>query len=281
MQDLGAEVRELHRLVVSQFRNDRRVADQPRVGAHDAGHVGPDIDLAGVEQRAEYRRRQVAAVAPERGLHTVAIARDKAGDDHGAREPLRYAGGQPRPGLVPEHVRAEFRVLDDQHVAGVEPVDRVRQRVGLQQAGQQLGRPQFARPRDQVAHCIGFRRKQRSRVQHVGNVLTAGLEAGLKSLTQLAVAQQFVGKPLMVAAQFSQPRRITVALARQADQVQQPVGHSGDGRNDHRLWRVRALTHDRRHPPEALGIGQAGAAELMDCPHCPVHDRGRLRDASA
>ena len=46
-----------------------------RIGAQHAVDVGPDVDLVGVEQRAEDRRREVAAVAAERGLQPLRVAR--------------------------------------------------------------------------------------------------------------------------------------------------------------------------------------------------------------
>jgi hypothetical protein len=55
---------------------------QPRVGGEHAVHVGPDVDLRGLEQRAEDRGREVAAVAAQRGLQPV-------GDDqHAAMKPV-------------------------------------------------------------------------------------------------------------------------------------------------------------------------------------------------
>ena len=68
---LGAEVGELHRLAVGQRVDDLGVGDAARVGRQHAVDVGPDHDLAGVQERAEDRRREVAAVAAERRLHAV------------------------------------------------------------------------------------------------------------------------------------------------------------------------------------------------------------------
>ena len=58
---------------------------QPRVGAEHAVDVGPDVDLFGVEQRAEDRAGEIAAVAAERGLQALRVAGDEAGDDQGRR----------------------------------------------------------------------------------------------------------------------------------------------------------------------------------------------------
>ena len=72
MNHLGAEVRELHRLLVRERVDDRRVGNEARIGAQHAVDVGPDVDLVGVEQVADDRRGEIAAVASERRLEAVA-----------------------------------------------------------------------------------------------------------------------------------------------------------------------------------------------------------------
>ncbi len=74
MDHLGAEVRQLHRLVVRQRVDDLWLRHAARIGRQHAVDVGPDVDLAGIEQRAEDRGGEVAAVAAQRGLHAAAIA---------------------------------------------------------------------------------------------------------------------------------------------------------------------------------------------------------------
>ena len=81
MDHLGAEVRQLHRFLVGERVDDRRVGNQARIGAEHAIDVGPDVDLVGVEQAADDRGGEVAAVAAERRLKAGRIARDEAGDD--------------------------------------------------------------------------------------------------------------------------------------------------------------------------------------------------------
>ena len=54
MDDLGAEVRQLHRLVVGQRVDDLRVGHAARIGRQHAVDVGPDVDLA---RRPAARRR--------------------------------------------------------------------------------------------------------------------------------------------------------------------------------------------------------------------------------
>ncbi len=53
MDDLGAEIRELHRLVVGQLVDHGRLRHQARIAAHDAVHIGPDGDRLGFQQAGQ------------------------------------------------------------------------------------------------------------------------------------------------------------------------------------------------------------------------------------
>ena len=75
MNDLGAEVRQLHGLVVRQRVDDLGIRHAARIGRQHAVDVGPDVDLGGVEQRAEDRTGEVAPVASKRRLHAASVAR--------------------------------------------------------------------------------------------------------------------------------------------------------------------------------------------------------------
>ncbi len=85
MDHLGAEVRQLHRFVIRERVDDLGIGHEARIGAEHAIDVGPDVNLFGVEQRAEDRAGEVAAVTAERRLQAVRIAGDEAGDDQRRR----------------------------------------------------------------------------------------------------------------------------------------------------------------------------------------------------
>ena len=106
MDDLGAEIRELHGLVVRQGIDDRRFGHEPRIGRQHAVDVGPDHDLRRVEQRAEDRRGEVAAVTPEGGLQTLRVGRDETRDDERALELRRDRREQIGARTVPSGRRA-------------------------------------------------------------------------------------------------------------------------------------------------------------------------------
>ena len=81
MDDLGAEIGELHRLVIGQRIDDLCVGDPPGIRRQHAIDIRPDVDRLGIEQCPEDRGGEIAAVAPEGGLHTARIAGDEPGDD--------------------------------------------------------------------------------------------------------------------------------------------------------------------------------------------------------
>ena len=98
VEHLGAEVGQLLGLVVADLGDDAGVGDLARVGGEDAGHVGPDLDLVGVERGAEEGGAVVGAAAAERGRRAVRGAADEAGDDDGLAGV--EMGADDRPGRV-------------------------------------------------------------------------------------------------------------------------------------------------------------------------------------
>jgi hypothetical protein len=151
VDDLRAKVREFHRLVVRERVDHLRLRHEARVGAQHAVHVGPDHDLERIEQRAEDRRRVVAAVATQRRLQALRVGRDEAGHHQRADEFRRHQRGRLRPGLIPAHARPHRAPLHQQRLAGVEPL-HVSRRTAAQQALEQARRPDFAIAGDEVTH---------------------------------------------------------------------------------------------------------------------------------
>src|SRR3954470_5674994 len=107
MAHLGAEVGELHCFLIRERVDDRRVGHAPRVCAQYTVDIGPDVNLVSVQEIAEYRSGEIAAVAAEGGLEPAGVARDEAGDDQGGRRLLwRHTFGI-RPRLRPSNGRPE------------------------------------------------------------------------------------------------------------------------------------------------------------------------------
>ncbi len=186
MDDLGAEVRELHRLVVGERVDHRGIGHAARIGRQHAVDVGPDVDLAGREQRAEDRGGEVAAVAAERGRHAAPVDGDEAGDDQRAVKVRRHLGARcwratpatalPGPERPPLH---------HHHAPRIEPGHRPgAARALLEKRLEQPRRPDLAVAGDQVADAArrGARVVQRARAvqraQRLLDVAAVAVEGG-------------------------------------------------------------------------------------------------------
>ena len=106
VQDLGAEVRELGGLAERQARHELRIGDHARIGGEHAVHVGPDLNLLGVERRAEDGGGVIRPSPPERRRDALARGADEASRHD---DPIRQqADGRGRP-RVRASPRAEGR----------------------------------------------------------------------------------------------------------------------------------------------------------------------------
>ena len=106
----------------------------------------------GLEQRTEDRGGEVAAVAPERGLHAAPIDGDEAGDDQRAVEIWRHLGADVGARLRPLHCRAQRTPLHHHHAPRIEPGDRTgAARALLEKRLEQPRRPDLAVAGDQIA----------------------------------------------------------------------------------------------------------------------------------
>ena len=64
---LGAEVGKLHELGVGEMRLDESGGNLPRIGGHDAGDIGPELDGRDAEGGADQGRGVVGAAAAKCG----------------------------------------------------------------------------------------------------------------------------------------------------------------------------------------------------------------------
>ncbi len=249
---------------------------QARIGAQHAVDVGPDDDLVGVEQRAEDRGREVAAVAAERGLQALRVARDEAGDDErrAARSASCRVGVRAR--LLPAHARAERR-----------PIPRARRR-----ARRSMHLP-GRRPRGVAGSAENRRVDQispnpamRSRTSATRSE-SAGRSAGCRRCrgNPAQVSRENRCAPRLPAACSRSPRwRVRSASScsaspascrsAEATRREQCVGDAATGgEHDAQAW-MRILLEDPRHALHADRIGDARAAELVYSP--PLHVLGSL-----
>ena len=98
MDDLGTEVGELRRLAVADLRDGARALHDAGVAGHDARDVGPDLDLLGLERRADDRGRVVGA-APAEGRGGAARCRGDEALRDGQHTRHPRAGGRRPAGL--------------------------------------------------------------------------------------------------------------------------------------------------------------------------------------
>ena len=86
MEHLRSEVREFLRFLEADRRHDTSVRHLARIGGQDAGHIGPDLDLVGVERGSEQRGAVIGPATSKRGGGAVRGEPDETAHHH--RQPL-------------------------------------------------------------------------------------------------------------------------------------------------------------------------------------------------
>ena len=135
MNHLGAEVSQLHRLVIGELIDDLSVGNEARIGRQHSIHVGPNDDFRRLQQRAEYRPGKIAAVASERGLHPAGGRCDEAGHDQSAREVRRHQPLEVLFARGPLHRGTQGSPFDDDHFPGIDPLHGAGNSAPLAQKG--------------------------------------------------------------------------------------------------------------------------------------------------
>ena len=87
MEDLGAEVAELHGLAVGHRLQELGVRHEPRIAAVHSVHVGPDLAALGAQDCGKAGRRVVGAVPSEKDKLPVFAAAGEAGHQNNPGEP--------------------------------------------------------------------------------------------------------------------------------------------------------------------------------------------------
>ncbi len=155
VDDLGAEIREFHGLVVRQLIDDLGIRHQPRIGRQHAVHIGPDDDFRGAEQGAEDGAGKVAAVAAQGRLNALDRGRHETGHDQTAGEPRRHETLKIRLAHGPLHRRAERAPFDDHDLARIDPEHVAPDTAPLAQVRRkQPRRPNLPITRNHIAHRV-------------------------------------------------------------------------------------------------------------------------------
>ena len=265
MDDLGAEVRELHGLVVRQRVDDLGVGHAARIGRQHAVDVGPDVDLAA--RRAARRRssprsrcRCGRAWSARRGgreaMKPVMIS-----------VPLKSAAHQRRElgaRFVPLHGRAQRTPLDDHGLARVDPLHVARAFAARREEfAEQLGGPDLAVAGDQVAHVLRGRARELHRVQDAFDVVTVAVEAGHVELARIGRQQRFGdgGVPRAQRVELAAPGLVLRFGAR--DEAEQRVGDAAAGRQHHAQPTRRQRFEDVGDALETLGVRDRRTAKFV------------------
>ena len=124
VQHLGAEVGQLGGLGERQLRDQTRRGDHARIGAQHAVHVGPDLNLAGVDAGADERAGIVRSAASERRRVPIRRRADESAKhgDAAAVENRHDGLAQRRVGLRPERRGPRVLGVGDDGAAGIDPV---------------------------------------------------------------------------------------------------------------------------------------------------------------
>jgi hypothetical protein len=267
MNHLGAEIRELHGLVVGKLVDRLGVRHETRVRREHAVDVGPDDDFGSLQERPENGSGKVAPVAPERGLDAGGGGRDETGDDEA---PAKLGGNQLLQialALHPLHRRAERSPLDDDHLPGVDPLHLTLDAAALaQERCEQAGRPDLAIPRDHIAHRVGRRADEPYGLQHSRDVLAIAGE--LHAISVAGGRRQELRRKLLVPLPqlLERARNVPLGLLGERDGVQQRIRDPAAGRQHHGLARVGGGLDDVCDPAEAIRVRDARAAEFVHNP---------------
>ncbi len=123
VQHFRAEERELRRFVERQLLDEPRVFHDARIRGQHAVHVGPDLNLADVEARAEDRGRVIRSTTAERRRHTRRRRADEAAEHRDFPRSLQRRDGLAHAIARGRHVRRGRGVLRirDEDAARVDP----------------------------------------------------------------------------------------------------------------------------------------------------------------
>src|SRR6185437_13686363 len=132
----------------------------------------------GIEQRAEDRGGEVAAVAAEGGLHSPRVGSDEARDDQSAFEITVHQVREIPPRPIPLHRWAQGTPFDQHYPAGVYPLHWTSLAAALLvEAVEELGGPDLAISGDEVAHVARGGPGQLHRVQDAFEVVAVAVES--------------------------------------------------------------------------------------------------------
>ena len=278
VEHAGAEVGELERLLIRHAGDRVGVAQDRGVAGHDAGDVGPDLDLAGREGAGEEGGGVVGAVAAEGGAAAVGGGAEEAGVDGDRVAPGGAQGVQAGlAGGVVDEGGAEA-------VVGDEPVAGVDEDGGLagdgEQGGEDAGAEALAEGEHEVEGLRGALAQEGDAGEHLaqrdqqgGDVdRDVGGVAGLGGVGVVGAAAQELGEGAEAGVDGEAGDAVDervggegVAARGGLGGVDEPVGAVTHRRDDDGDGAEGGLAEDEvGDADQAVGGADRGAAELED-----------------
>ena len=274
VQDLGAEIRELHRLVVGRARR----SPSPRARAADRRDSTPSTSVqitispaSSSEPKIEAEKslplrpsvvcRPWVSVAMKPVMTTVP---SNSGGSAACR--LARERSQRTPGPSGPHSTSSTR-------PGIEPLGSAGPAAaGAQQARKDLRRPDLAVPRDQVAHRRRRGAHRAHGLQDAGDVRQSWSRPATNSSQGPSGSRSRAS--CTWRARSSSSRRSSAASCRSARFTRSSSASVTPRHADSTtaLRRARVGLDDRGDAPHADGIGDARAAEFMDFPGFQTRD---------
>ena len=278
MQDVGAKVGQLPRLVVRQRLEAHRLLHLAGIRGEDAVDVGPDRDRLGDEHGAEDRGGVVGAVALQRRGNPLRGSRDEPSGDQdpvSARFPVAPRVEQ----LVEVGVRslvvhvhaAVFGVGDDENVARVDPL-RV-EALAADHGGAQARGPELAVAHDEVGKGLGGGSRDGHGAEHGSEVLELRHEVVHVLGELLGDGEERLGGGSVLVLELDEFLLVRgVARGGHVGGVDEAVGHlglafGGDAHGGDDAEGLHAglggLDEEIAHAGDALEGADAGSAELV------------------
>ena len=266
MKHLGTVVSEFGGLGISDFGQHFGVANQPRVGGHDAVHIRPYPKLRGVQRIGENGGRKIAAAAAQRRRPPIRRRAIKAGQDRddvgGEKRRKVYSG--PLASQVEQGRGVAENGIGDNHPSGVHRGGRGAFAIeirGQKQSGKPLSH------RDRFIHRAG--RTVTEKLHAFSDALKLGqdrfdLRQGLFIKTG--------GKQVLCRRLMTSPERgkvladgLGVVILSVPKRIEQQVGHLAHGGDDDRGGAPPLLvSSELGRYADPVGGAHAGAAKFHD-----------------
>ncbi|MDQ1241005.1 MAG: hypothetical protein QG550_255 [Pseudomonadota bacterium] len=192
---------------------------------------------------------------------------DEAGHDQDPREVGRDLLPQVGARLLPAHAGPQRAPLDQQHAAGVEPLDpSLGPPTAAQEALEEAGRPELTVAGDQVAEGRRGGADQAYGLQDARDVVAVAVQLHQEFIVEVAGQQLPRDADVALAQRLDPIVEGGVLLLGQHHEIQQRIGDATARREHHRLARGRVALDDLGDALHAGRVSDARPAEFVDFP---------------